>query len=81
MAKGKTNQPLCIHVLGTELYQSPEVRELIAQGHEVCQAVSEADLIIGPKAHYMDATLIKHLPIAIKAVRAKLRKQKKETKE
>src|SRR5688572_18554044 len=70
--KGKTNDPLNL-VVDIELYEVPEVQELIQQGHDVRPynflEYGRVDGILGARMWRMTPELIKYLPMAIKAVR------------
>ena len=89
---GKTSKPVSILVLDKDLYESPEVQELIAKGHPVVlsgefhccddsRQPTDYDLILGRKAWYMDTKHLKYIEkIAIPAARKRQENRSKETK-
>jgi len=71
----KTNSPLNI-VVTSELYETPEVKELIAHGHHVAVLgenpfpyPERIDLVLGDSCWYMNKELLKYLDIALKSAR------------
>ena len=77
---GKTSKPITILVLDSDLYQSPEVQELIAKGHEVIyDTAPKFDLILGRKAWYLDKQHLKYLEkVAIPAARERVYPKEKK---
>ena len=77
--KGKTNAPLNILVTDNELYDSVELKELEAQGHNVtCQPWLGFDRIYGKNCYRMTPDLLPFLPLSLKQARLekKVRKEK-----
>ncbi len=79
MAKGKTNQPLVIHV-APAYADSPPVQSLVAQGHRIVvmgiAGDPQPDLILHPAAHQWNDMQWPFLEAALVAAR----KRKKEAK-
>ena len=74
---GKTSMPLDICVT-QELLDTPEVRKLIEQGHNVMlfpllrpQPNEGVDMLLHPRAWNMHHEYMDYLPVALKAARAK----------
>ncbi|MDE3023864.1 MAG: hypothetical protein KGI54_18765 [Pseudomonadota bacterium] len=71
MPKGKTNAPLNILVIGSELYDSEPMKTLHAQGHNVflADAYGDFDRIYGHNCYRMTKDLLSFLPISLKEAR------------
>lgn len=83
MAKGRTNQPLRLLIVGRELYESPPVQELIENGHSVAllDESEEFDLILGANCWFMVPKLLLYLQWALKDSRRVRRERAKESEE
>jgi hypothetical protein len=79
MAAGRTNKALRVCV-PPQFFESEQVKELIAKGHNVVCILDEdfvkADLILHPAAHQWNEMMWDFLPAALAAAR----KRKKEAK-
>lgn len=70
---GRTQKPLTIGVTDPDLLQRPELQALAEKGHHLALVRTETgdtpDLILGPRAWYMDEGHLKYLDVALKAAR------------
>ena len=85
MPKGKTNAPLNILVIESELYDSDEMQQLVNQGHKVGALMQAAgtplgdyDRIYGKNCYRMTPDLLPFLSLSLK--QARLEKKTRGTK-
>lgn len=72
---------MTVRVTTLDMLMSPEVQKLAStRGYDVQLMETPVDVIIGPNCHYLTLDTIKHLPIALKGVRARKKAEKKGTK-
>ena len=68
---GRTSKPLVILLTDPAMLQWTKFQELAAQGHQISSPsiVQEANIVMGPTAHYLIPEMEKYADGALKAAR------------